>query len=224
MLKRVFGMALSCALACGLWGCVENTEMTTPEGSGTPGGQQPGTPGGQQPGGSQGQPEDGTPIVCEGRLGLIDDLYQENYPDSQVTKPEDTCPETHPHCIDNHETFGTVCSRCEENYLWDAEFEVCQYDDPAVKETPCGIGEYGCVVDNDAYCDGLCEADEYCLLGSDFKTGACSHCDFDCAHMNALYPVCVVLDGGIGAACVATADCPNGYEFDAGVGHYVCKG
>ena len=88
----------------------------------------------------------------------------------------------------------------------------------------CGVGEYGCAVDNDTYCDGACGEDEYCLLGSDLESGTCSPCEYSCEHVSPLYPLCVVLDGDAGAVCVARGECPDGYKYDAGVGHYVCSG
>lgn len=86
--------------------------------------------------------------------------------------------------------------------------------------------EAGDVVDNEEYCNGKCDAGEYCILNEDLETGACSACDMDCKLVNPAYPVCVVLDGGVGGVCVATANCPNGqgYEMDEELGHYVCSG
>ncbi|MBQ9244619.1 MAG: hypothetical protein IJ165_15575 [Proteobacteria bacterium] len=79
-------------------------------------------------------------------------------------------------------------------------------------------------VDNDEYCDGQCGDSEYCLYSSDLESGECSACPVDCALENSLYPVCIVLDGGVGPVCVATANCPDGqgYAKDES-GHYVCS-
>lgn len=79
-------------------------------------------------------------------------------------------------------------------------------------------------VDNDEYCNGQCEDGEYCLYSSDLESGECSACPVDCALENSLYPVCIVLDGGVGPVCVATANCPDGqgYAKDES-GHYVCS-
>ena len=83
--------------------------------------------------------------------------------------------------------------------------------------------EAGDVVDNDKYCDGLCEANEFCILSDDLKTGECAACSKKCDEPG--YPVCVILDGGVGEVCVATAHCPEGqgYVLDEELGHYLCS-
>lgn len=84
--------------------------------------------------------------------------------------------------------------------------------------------EEGDVVDNEEYCDGQCDANEFCLLTADLKTGECSRCNKDCALVDAHYPVCVVIDN-VGE-CVATQTCPAGqdFDFDEDLDHYVCSG
>lgn len=84
--------------------------------------------------------------------------------------------------------------------------------------------EAGDVVNNDEYCDSQCGASEYCILGDDLKTGECSPCNVDCARVDALYPVCVVIQGA--GECVAKATCPEGqdFDFDKDLDHYVCSG
>ncbi len=82
--------------------------------------------------------------------------------------------------------------------------------------------EAGDVVDNDKYCDGLCDsAHPYCILNDDLKTGSCTDCSKKCTE--AAFPVCVVLDGNVGEVCVASGNCENGYDYDEEIGHYVCS-
>lgn len=83
--------------------------------------------------------------------------------------------------------------------------------------------EAGDVVDNDKYCDGLCEAGEFCILSDDLETGECAECSKKCDEPG--YPVCIILDGGIGEVCVATATCPDGqgYQYDEDLKHYLCS-
>ncbi|MBR4984721.1 MAG: hypothetical protein IKY83_03145 [Proteobacteria bacterium] len=83
--------------------------------------------------------------------------------------------------------------------------------------------EAGDVVDNDKYCDGLCEAGEFCILSDDLETGECAECSKKCDEPG--YPVCIILDGGVGEVCVATASCPEGqgYQYDEDLKHYLCS-
>lgn len=85
-----------------------------------------------------------------------------------------------------------------------------------------GTLEAGDVVDNDKYCDGLCDSEHpYCILNDDLETGSCTDCSKKCT--DAAFPVCVVLDGNVGEVCVASGNCENGYDYDEEIGHYVCS-